>query len=98
MSVFFVIIQSPPRSSPTDTHFSYTTSFRSPGNHTSISARDAGEAVQQQLSENIRGRRRSREASSAILAGKLFDEAGEPLIPVHTSKPDRKCTRLISRH
>lgn len=58
-----------------------------PGNHTAIIARETWEAVQQQLSENIRGRRRSREASSAILAGKLFDEAGEPLIPVHTSKP-----------
>lgn len=58
-----------------------------PGNHTAIIARDTWEAVQQQLSENIRGRRRSREASSAILAGKLFDESGEPLIPVHTSKP-----------
>lgn len=49
------------------------------GNHTSIIPRETWEEVQQQLSQNIRGSRRSREASSAILAGNLFDEAGEPL-------------------
>ncbi|WP_394728891.1 recombinase family protein [Altererythrobacter sp. GH1-8] len=58
-----------------------------PGNHPAIIPREEWEAVQQQLTENVRGTRTAREASTAMLAGKLFDQSGEALIPVHTSKP-----------
>lgn len=58
-----------------------------PGNHQAIIKREVWDAVQQQLSENVRGTRSAREASAALLAGRLFDAEGEPLIPVHTSKP-----------
>nr|WP_298894678.1 recombinase family protein [uncultured Altererythrobacter sp.] len=58
-----------------------------PGNHKAIIEPDAWEAVQKQLAENVRGTRKARERSSALLTGKLFDHQGEPLIPVHTCKP-----------
>jgi DNA invertase Pin-like site-specific DNA recombinase len=58
-----------------------------PGNHPAIITREEWDAVQQQLTENVRGTRTAREASAAMLAGKLFDHTGEALIPVHTSKP-----------
>ena len=58
-----------------------------PGNHPAIIERGEWAAVQQQLSDNVRGTRQAREATKALLAGKLFDNEGEPLIPVHASKP-----------
>ena len=58
-----------------------------PGNHPAIIERDMWEAVQRQLSDNVKGKRQIREANANLLAGLLFDPAGEPLIPVHTSKP-----------
>ena len=57
-----------------------------PGNHKPIIERDRWEAVQMKLADHVRGTRRTREASTALLAGKLFDDTGEALIPVHTSK------------
>ncbi|KUO54165.1 MAG: resolvase [Sphingomonadales bacterium BRH_c3] len=61
-----------------------------PGNHPAIIPREIWDEVQQQLTENVRGTRTAREASTALLAGKLFDAKGETLIPVHTSKPCAK--------
>lgn len=58
-----------------------------PGNHPAIIPREEWDEVQQQLAQNVRGTRTARETSTALLAGKLFDQSGEALIPVHTSKP-----------
>jgi DNA invertase Pin-like site-specific DNA recombinase len=57
-----------------------------PGNHPAIIDREEWEAVQTRLASHVKGRRTRREASKALLAGRLFDEDGKPLIPVHTSK------------
>ena len=58
-----------------------------PGNHPAIIERAMWNAVQQQLASHIKGARDVRLASASLLAGKLFDGAGEQLIAVHTAKP-----------
>lgn len=58
-----------------------------PGRHKAIIDQAVWDAVQQQLFENVRGVKKAREDSKALLAGKLFDDKGEMLIPVHSSKP-----------
>ena len=59
---------------------------RYPGNHPAIIERETWEKVQQQLSDNVRGVRQTRQARASLLAGLLFDETGTPLIAVHTNK------------
>lgn len=58
-----------------------------PGNHQAIIRREEWDAVQQKLAAHVRGVRKAREASAALLAGILFDHTDQALIPVHTSKP-----------
>ena len=58
-----------------------------PGNHDAIIDREAWDAVQRMLAINVRGVRKARERNAALLAGKLFDHQGEPLIAVHACKP-----------
>lgn len=58
-----------------------------PGNHPPIIDRDIWEAVQRQLSDHVQGVRTTREANTSLLAGLLVDPDGEPLVPVHASKP-----------
>ena len=68
-----------------------------PGNHAAIIERGQWDAVQQQLADHVQGVRMGRESSAALLAVKLFDRAGEPLIPVHTSKPGPDGCRTARR-
>ena len=58
-----------------------------PGLHKAIVERDVWEAVQRKLADSIRGTRtRSRASSPSLLAGRIFDSAGEPLIAVHACR------------
>jgi DNA invertase Pin-like site-specific DNA recombinase len=68
-----------------------------PGKHEPIIGRDVWHAVQAQLADNVKGARSRREANGSVLAGLLFDEAGEPLIPVHSRKGERRYRYYVSR-
>jgi DNA invertase Pin-like site-specific DNA recombinase len=59
-----------------------------PGLHDAIIARDTWDTTQAILAGNLQGARRGeRAAHPAMLAGKLVDEQGEPLISTHANKP-----------
>lgn len=48
------------------------------------------DAVRAKLADNVQGQRRRAEgATASLLAGKIFDEAGEKLIAAHAVKPGR---------
>jgi len=57
------------------------------GNHRAIVDEETWDAVQLKLADHSHARRTRNERSNALLAGILFDEAGNALKPVHTSKP-----------
>jgi len=58
-----------------------------PGLHPPLIKRQQWEAVQRHLSGHIKGsRRRGRAAAASLLAGKIFDAAGEPLVATHTTR------------
>ena len=44
-----------------------------------------------------KGQRRSRERNASLLAGLLFDDEGEPLIPVHTNKAKQRYRYYVSK-
>lgn len=58
----------------------------STGDHDPILDRDLFEAVQKRIEEQSHARALKLKAEKALLTGKLFDEAGRPLTPTHTSK------------
>ena len=59
-----------------------------PGLHTGIIERDVWDRTQQMLADNLQGHRHgTRAAKPSLLAGKLFDSAGQPLIATHACKP-----------
>ena len=68
-----------------------------PGNHPAIIERDVWNAAQQRLADHVKGVRKAREASASLLAGVLFDAAGEPLVPVHASKKKQRYRYYVSR-
>ena len=68
-----------------------------PGNHPPIIDRDTWNAIQAQLTDNVRGRRSTREAKASMLSDRLFDERGEPLIAVHSRKGTRRYRYYVSR-
>jgi site-specific DNA recombinase len=70
-----------------------------PGQHEAIVSRDLWERVQQQLrSRTVRqGEGRKTEAPSSPLAGKLFDERGEPLYVQGAAKGQRRYRYYVSR-
>ena len=58
-----------------------------PGTHPAIIDTDMFARVQAKLAENIQGQRRgSRSTRPSLLAGKIVDAAGEPLIATHATK------------
>jgi DNA invertase Pin-like site-specific DNA recombinase len=70
-----------------------------PGQHQPILDRRLWDRVQKRLEESgsaPRPRRNQDEPSP--LAGKLFDERGERLVPSHTSKDGRRYRYYVSRH
>ena len=72
---------------------------RHPGQHEAIVSRELWERVQQQLrSRAVRqGEGRKTEAPRSPLAGKLFDESGEPLYVQGAAKGQRRYRYYVSR-
>ncbi|QZP07694.1 recombinase family protein [Caenibius sp. WL] len=70
---------------------------RYPGNHPAIISRDIWDRVQQQLAHNVKGLRQTRQANASLLAGLLFDETGEPLIAVHTTRGKQRYRYYVSK-
>ncbi|MDO8434046.1 MAG: recombinase family protein [Candidatus Binatus sp.] len=72
---------------------------RHPGQHDAIVSRELWERVQQQLrSRAVRqGEGRKTEATLSPLAGKLFDESGEPLYVQGAAKGQRRYRYYVSR-
>jgi site-specific DNA recombinase len=69
-----------------------------PGKHEAIIDRETWDKAQALLSEHIRGSRtRSRAECPALLAGKLFDAKGEPLISAHACKGKVRYRYYVSR-
>jgi hypothetical protein len=72
---------------------------RHPGQHEAIVSRELWERVQQRLrDQGVRsGEGRKTEAPSSPLAGKLFDEGGEPLYVQGAAKGQRRYRYYVSR-
>ncbi|MBF6567714.1 MAG: recombinase family protein [Candidatus Binataceae bacterium] len=72
---------------------------RYPGQHEAIVSRELWERVQQRLrDQKVRsGEGRKTEAPSSPLAGKLFDESGEPLYVQGAAKGQRRYRYYVSR-
>jgi ParB-like chromosome segregation protein Spo0J len=68
-----------------------------PGTHPPIIERELFAKVQQLLADNTAGTRKRRAATASLLAGKLFDAEGEPLVAVHTLKGKVKYRYYVSR-
>ncbi len=70
-----------------------------PGLHQAIIDRGTWEYVQLKRQDNVRGHRGQYMAShQSLLAGKLFDEAGKPLIAVHANKGTKRYRYYVSQH
>ena len=68
------------------------------GLHPAIIEQDLWDAVQAQLAENRTGTTHIRAASHrSILAGKLFDDRGQPLVASHASKGAQRYRYYVSR-
>ena len=72
---------------------------RHPGQHEAIVSRELWERVQQRLRDRgvRRGEGRKTEAPGSPLAGKLFDESGEPLYVQGAAKGQRRYRYYVSR-
>src|SRR5258708_5325620 len=72
---------------------------RYPGEHAPLISRELWQQVQQQLrSRAVRqGEGRKTEATQSPLAGKLFDESGEPLYVQGAAKGQRRYRYYVSR-
>jgi DNA invertase Pin-like site-specific DNA recombinase len=69
-----------------------------PGLHTRIVDRETWDRTQATLAGNLRGHRSGeRAASPSLLAGKIVDGAGRPLIPVHATKGKTRYRYYVSR-
>ena len=67
------------------------------GQHPGIIDAALWEAVQRQLSGNIRGARGGRARGESVLAGRIVDAAGEPLIASHARKGERRYGYYVTR-
>ena len=67
------------------------------GQHAAIVDREIWDEVQDRLKVNLRGERRARAANASPLAGIVFDEAAEPLIPVHACKGKVRYRYYVTR-
>jgi hypothetical protein len=68
------------------------------GLHPAIVDRDAWDRVQVKLADNLQGHRSGTRAEQpSMLAGKIIDEAGEPLIPAHACKGRVRYRYYVSR-
>ena len=67
------------------------------GQHPAIIERTVWNEVQERLRVNLRGVRSARAANPSPLSGKVFDQNGEPLIPVHACKGKVRYRYYVSR-
>ncbi len=67
------------------------------GQHPGIIDTALWEAVQRQLTGNVRGARGGRSREDSILAGRIVDASGEPLIAVHSRKSERRYRYYVSK-
>jgi DNA invertase Pin-like site-specific DNA recombinase len=69
-----------------------------PGEHAAIVDQALWEAVQQRLAENrVEQQSGTRAASPSLLAGLIYDTAGERLLPTHTVKGERRYRYYVSK-
>ena len=69
-----------------------------PGEHDAIIPLDLWDAVQQRLTDNrVEQQSGDRSASPSLLAGLLYDTAGERLLPTHTAKGERRYRYYVSK-
>jgi len=66
------------------------------GQHAAIIETELWEAVQRQLAGKVRGARRGDAPTVSVLAGRIVDEAGEPLIAAHARKGERRYRYYVS--
>ena len=72
--------------------------LRHPGQHQAILDRELWETVQEHLRNSaVRGPEPRTKAASSLLAGKLFDENGEPLYACGAAKGGRRYRYYVSR-
>lgn len=67
------------------------------GQHPPIIDSDIWARVQELLSEHVRGTRRQATINTSVLAGKIVDENGEPLVAVHACKGKVRYRYYVSR-
>jgi DNA invertase Pin-like site-specific DNA recombinase len=67
-----------------------------PGSQPAILDRDLFEAVQQRLADQHTGYRKTREASAALLMGRIFDDRGNRMTPSTTRKSRRSYRYYVS--
>src|SRR3546814_12177005 len=93
--VFFLIIRRPPRSTRTDTHFPYTTLFRSRSavDEIEVERLEPGGAGELDASHHVGPIVRAAQRGEHVGGGRLDAERQ----PVHATG-DRKSTRLNSSH
>ena len=73
-------------------------SVRYPGEHDGIIDRETWDAVQEQLGRNAVVRHRASNAKApSLLAGMLFDEGGNRMVPSHASKAGRRYRYYVSK-
>ena len=68
-----------------------------PGDHSPIIDREAFEAVQTRLNENMAARRQNRTPSRALLIGKIFDDKGNLMTPSYAVKSSVRYRYYVSR-
>ncbi len=68
-----------------------------PGEHEPIVGRGLFEAVQAQLAANAVARRVRLKGSPALLAGRIFDDRGNPMSPTHANKRGVRYRYYVSR-
>uniref|UniRef100_UPI0035B1435C recombinase family protein n=1 Tax=Sandaracinobacter sp. TaxID=2487581 RepID=UPI0035B1435C len=70
-----------------------------PGNHPAIVDRDTWDRVQAQLADNSQGVQLAPTAKDpSLLAGKIIDQDGEPLVATHACKGKVRYRYYVSRH
>ena len=67
------------------------------GQHEAIIETGVWEAVQRQLAGKVRGVRHGDAPTGSVLAGRIVDEAGEPLIAAHARKGERRYRYYVSK-
>lgn len=68
-----------------------------PGKHPAIIGRKEWQAVQRQLAGHVKGERGPRAPSGSLLAGRLFDAAGEALVATHARKNGKRYRYYVSK-